>query len=88
MSALGHHLPPRRLSVIEIVGEMREVAEADLVVLYAFREGCAWLHKSRQGKASQPDLSGLDLRGAVALLVDLKEGTVRVRPTRNVGTGL
>jgi len=65
--------------MIDIKGEMRDVAAADLVVLFAPEEGLAWVHYNRQGRSNRPKLEGLDLKGAVALLIDLDEGTAEAR---------
>lgn len=59
-----------------------EMSEADIVVLYAPKEGIAWAVKNRIGKSCDgPDpTDNLNMEGAVALLVTLEMGNVRVRP--------
>ena len=62
------------------LGTALEVAGADVVVLLAPEERLAWVISNRIGNSAEPVTEGLNMKGAVALLVTLATGNVKVRP--------
>lgn len=67
---------------MDILGSIFQIAQADVVLLYAPEESAAWVVKNRLGPGSPaPVEKESNLKGAMFLLIDLDDGTVEVKPS-------